>query len=277
VAWTLFRSQASYARSRVMVPRRCVFCGGRPLTREHVFPKWLTDVLPAQDLFRGQDQYRILSRPDKTPAHLALPHREVREPFNAATARAVCANCNSGWMNAIEDSARPTLSRLIRGDSTELASADVEAVATWTVKTALMVQLTSVEGIAAFGQVYRNFFTDRRPPASAVVWAAATGAEDWALRAETVSALIATDEDSVTVADPVNTTSATLGLGLLLLHTVLTARPSVSYPPLSAIHPGAIVRLWPNPVAVTLPPPQWLINATAWGVSRSLGYWLSSD
>jgi hypothetical protein len=97
----------------------------------------------------------------------------------------------------------------IRGDSTDLTSADAEAVVTWTVKTALMVQLTSVEGIAAFGQVYKNFYADRRPPANGVVWAAATGAEDWALRAESISALIATDEDSVTVADPVNTTSVT--------------------------------------------------------------------
>jgi hypothetical protein len=41
--------------------------------------------------------------------------------------------------------------------------------------------------------------------------------------------------ESVAPEDPVNTVSATLGLGQLLLHVVLTARSSVSYPPLDEI------------------------------------------
>jgi enamine deaminase RidA (YjgF/YER057c/UK114 family) len=226
-------------------------------------------------MFRGQDQLRILQPPGRRAAPLALPHREVREPFNAATVRAVCSRCNSGWMSTVETQARPVLSKLIRGQKTELAATDTEAVATWAVKTAMMVHLTSVEGIAAFGDVYKTFFNDRRPPSNAVVWVAATGAEDWALRSEMVSALVGTDQDSVTVADPVNTTSVTLGLGRLLLHVLLTARTSVSYPPLDDIHPEAVLRIWPDPAPITLPPPLWLVNAGAWGLSRSLAYWLS--
>jgi hypothetical protein len=182
-------------------------------------------------------------------------------------------------MNEIEEAARQALSALVRGERQELETGDVQAIATWTVKTILMAQLTGAEGIAALGNVYRTFYVERKPPQNSVAWVAASGGEDWGVRSEIVSALIATEEESGTVManDPVNTISATLGRGFLLLHTVITARPSVSYPPLDEIHSGSVVRLWPNPTALTLPPPHWLVNEAAWALSRSFAYWVSSD
>src|SRR5262249_26584987 len=180
---------------------------------------------------------------------ILLPHREVKEPFNEMTVKMVCRSCNSGWMNDIEEAARQTITRLVKGERQELIVKQAEAVATWAVKTTLTAHLTSVEGAGNLAEVYKDFFADRRPPSNSVVWAAATGAEEWALRFELVSALIATEDERESVApeDPVNTVSATLGLDKLLLHVVLTARPSVSYPPLDEIHPGAVARLWPDP------------------------------
>jgi hypothetical protein len=141
--------------------RSCVFCGGRPLTREHVMPRWLTSVLPEQAAFRGQDQQIVLPPEGGKPSPLILPHREMREPFNALTVKAVCTSCNSGWMNGMEDTARPVLSPLIQGESRELEADDVLALASWTVKTALMAQLTGVEGIAAMASIYHGFYLDR--------------------------------------------------------------------------------------------------------------------
>ena len=137
--------------------RRCVFCGrGGPLTREHVIPRWLTDVLPEQARFRGHDQQVVLQPPSGARSRLVLPHREMREPFNAMTVKAVCGNCNSGWMSGIEEAGRPAISGLVRGEPQELEAADVKAIATWSVKTVLMAQLTGVEGIAALGSVYQT-------------------------------------------------------------------------------------------------------------------------
>src|SRR5260370_21884598 len=191
--------------------RRCVFCGGAPLTREHVIRRWLTDVLPEQARFRGQDQQVVLLPPKAARSRILLPHRERREPFNSMTVKSVCKSCNSGWMNEIEGRARPYLTRLIQGDQQRLEIHVIAALAIWVVTTTLMAQLTSVEGIAALGSVYNAFYAARTPPDNGVVWAAAHGAEDWALRFEPVSALVATEADgAVTSADPVNTISPTL-------------------------------------------------------------------
>ena len=254
--------------------RSCVFCGGRPLTREHVMTRWLTSVLAEQAAFRGQDQQIVLQPDGRNGFRLMLPHREMKESFNSLTVKAVCRICNSGWMNDIETMARPVLSPLIRGESRQLQRSDVLAIASWTVKTALMTQLTGVEGIAALAPVYQLLYHEREPSQNSVVWAAATGSEDWALRCETVGALIGTEDEPVTVdaSEPVNTVSTTIGLGNLLLHTVFTARSSVSYPPLDEIHQGAVVQLWPNPDATTLLPTHWLFGEVAWMISRSLAF-----
>lgn len=258
--------------------RRCVFCGGTPLTREHVIPQWLTDVLPEQERFRGQDQQIVLSPPGAARSLILLPHRRMREPFNAVTVKAVCRTCNSGWMNDIEVQARPYLTRLIDGQCLELNRVEITALATWVFKTALMAQLTSVEGIAALGAIYHAFYATRTPPENCVVWIAAHGAEDWALRVELVAALVVTEEDSRAAApsDPINTVSATLGLGHILFHVVFTARASVSYPPLDEIHP-AVARLWPASEMMTLPKPMWLLREVAWIISRSFAIWMSHD
>jgi hypothetical protein len=71
------------------VARRCVFCGHGPLTREHVIPRWLTEVLHEQERFRGHDQQVILSPPKAARSRLLLPHHEMRESFNAMTVKAV--------------------------------------------------------------------------------------------------------------------------------------------------------------------------------------------
>ena len=260
--------------------RSCVFCGGRPLTREHVIPRWLTSVLPEQAAFRGQDQQIVLQPDGRNGSPLILPHREVKESFNSLTVKAVCRTCNNGWMNDMEEMVRPILSPLIQVESIQLIRSDVSAIASWTVKTVLMAQLTSVEGIAALAPVYQLFYRDREPPQNSVVWAAGHGSEDWALRYESVSALIGTEDDLGTVdtSNPVNTVSMTVGLGHLLLHTVLTARSSVSYPPLDEIHQDAVVRMWPNPDDITtLLPTHWLFGEVAWIISRSFALWHSAN
>ncbi|MFE2426971.1 hypothetical protein ACFXJ5_09480 [Streptomyces sp. NPDC059373] len=157
--------------------RRCVFCGGTGLTREHVIPRWLSDVLPEQARFRGQDQAIVLLQPERTVD--GPHHREMRETFNSATVKVVCDRCNNGFMNDIEAEARPVLSAMIRGRlSMSLAADAATSIATWAVKTSLMAQRTSSEP-APLKPVYEGFYANQRPTPECMVWAAAVDDEDW--------------------------------------------------------------------------------------------------
>lgn len=246
-----------------LVARLCAFCGGSGLTKEHVIPRWLSGVLPEQARYRGQDQATVLLHSERTVD--GPHHREMVETFNSLTVKAVCGPCNNGFMNGIEAAARPYLSAMICGNLALSISGDAAtAIATWAVKTSLMAQLTGAEP-AALDQVYQGFYASRRPTPDCLVWAAAVDDEDWALRAECRTALCSADGSPANTDDPPNILTVTIGLGALLLHTIID--PVLGNPTwnLTSAFRGGLVPLWPDPRAVTWPP-RLLHPIEAWGV-----------
>lgn len=216
-----------------------------------MIPRWLSNVLPEQAQYRGQDQATVLLHPERTVN--GLHHREMVETFNSATVKAVCGPCNSGFMNDIEADARPYLSVMIRGNlAMSLPVEAATAVATWAVKTGLMAQLTGSEP-AALQQTYQDFYATGRPTPECMVWAAAVDDEDWALRTECRGMLYTLDGQASTT-DPPNLLSVTIGLGALLLHAIVDPVLGPSTWNLTQAFRGALIPLWPDPRPMTWPP-----------------------
>jgi hypothetical protein len=88
------------------------------------------------------------------------------------TAKQVCNDCNGGWMNDLENEARPYLTPMIQGRSIHLYREGQTAVASWAVKTALAANLTTPEKPAPT-EHYREITATRRPPRQTQVWLAA--------------------------------------------------------------------------------------------------------
>src|SRR5256885_17266886 len=63
----------------------------RPMTREHIFARWLVREVQGARLY---------------PSSARTPHAPER--IGRVTA-AVCADCNAGWMSVLEDAFRPAL------------------------------------------------------------------------------------------------------------------------------------------------------------------------
>jgi hypothetical protein len=87
--------------------------------------------------------------------------------------RRVCAECNNGWMNRLERTARPLLRRLIRGDRDILLPPAQKVIATWAVKTALMCEFIEPRTREAPLHHFETIYGDAAPPASSQVWLAA--------------------------------------------------------------------------------------------------------
>ncbi|MEV4535223.1 hypothetical protein AB0J82_15465 [Asanoa sp. NPDC049518] len=209
-------------------------------------------MLPEQARYRGQDQATMLFRPVRT--FDGLHRREMAQTFNSQTVKAVCGRCNNGFMNRIEAAARSCLSTMIRGDMELSLSAEAAvALATWAVKTSLMVQLTGSQP-AAIEQVYKGFYATRRPTPECLVWGAVVDDDRWALRTESRLMLVAPDGQSASPDDPPNMLSVTIGLGSLLLYVIID--PVLGNPMwnLTSAFRGALVPLWPNPNPSTWPP-----------------------
>jgi hypothetical protein len=54
----------------------------------------------------------------------------------------VCKSCNTGWMSDLETAMEPVLSPWLKGVTSALGLDEQRRVATWTVKTAMMLQFT---------------------------------------------------------------------------------------------------------------------------------------
>lgn len=92
--------------------RVCVFCGGTPLTNEHLYPQWLGKLI-AQDP-RGFPDGQIPQLWIKDGEEINRWKSDNPLEF---TFRTVCASCNSGWMSNIEGAAKPYLEKMITGTS----------------------------------------------------------------------------------------------------------------------------------------------------------------
>src|SRR4051812_47707066 len=114
----------------------CAFCRtDTTLTREHVFPAWLNAYLPTDR------PYWILEH-DRFVGERTF---EVRRPARGLdfTVRAVCAQCNGGWMSRLEGEARPILEPLMTSRELRPLMKDEQlAVGRWATKTAMMMDFT---------------------------------------------------------------------------------------------------------------------------------------
>lgn len=104
-----------------------MFCGGRPLTKEHVYPQWLRDALPvAEARFRTTD--------------LADQFLWEQKTFDIEV-RAVCKKCNGGWMGDLEgEVSRWLADPILYGGTLTLTVAQQRTLALWAIKTAFVLE-----------------------------------------------------------------------------------------------------------------------------------------
>lgn len=135
----------------------CIFCGGTPLTKEHIWADWLEPYVP-----RDMDGYSVL----RAVAHLDRSQFEASErggDIHNWQVRCVCASCNNGWMSALQVEAKPTVIRLLRGEQFVLGVQQQGAVAAW-VAMAVMAGDAGDRGGRAVQKIDLEFFRASRGP-----------------------------------------------------------------------------------------------------------------
>lgn len=156
-----------------MTPRTtCVFCGGGPLTKEHLWPEWLRKrgVLSKHPVQHIQGQ-----EPPAEPWE-----RSWSAPDATQGAEIVCKDCNTGWMSKLETASIPCLLPLMTGDRRPTLSVEEQStIALWATKMAMVWQAIHpyVSGIS--DEDYAHVFKWRSPPPGWRIWIAAYGGSAW--------------------------------------------------------------------------------------------------
>jgi hypothetical protein len=91
------------------MPSFCIFCGGRPLTREHIWPDWFRAHLPRTLPFYHSG--RIVLNEDNTKTHSS---KKTSGDPKSRKLRIVCNKCNNEWMSGVQNAAKPILIPLLR-------------------------------------------------------------------------------------------------------------------------------------------------------------------
>jgi hypothetical protein len=150
-----------------------VFCGtAGSLSTEHVVPKWVRKVLQIREPVREFNGTAYVGAAET----LAIVFHEV------------CVSCNTGWMESLERDASPVLGPLLLGAEPGTSRAldpDQQAIlATWAVKTSLLLALSKFRGqdygwipVSTLQRLYRHHDA-RMPPPGTRVWMAGFSTSD---------------------------------------------------------------------------------------------------
>lgn len=140
----------------------CAFCTSRgPLTREHVWPQWLAEVIDRK-------------QPVMARAGGGVEYREWKTRPLQHVVQRVCAACNSGWMSRLETAAKPLLLSMIRGEARTYSRDEHWVMARWAAKTVAVGDLaTGRPALKAFAR--RQLCADGFPADASLVVARYAG------------------------------------------------------------------------------------------------------
>jgi hypothetical protein len=217
---------------------RCVFCGAAEVSREHVFPRWLSALIPGS----GSMTHRRVYDPE---GEEQVPSDTWDAAEFDAVVKCVCRNCNHGWMSNLEVAAQGVLSPLVEGEPSVLDEDAQKTAATWAVKTAMMFQHNRPQSWAVPLADHHWLFEHREPPTSTKVWLGCYATLGWAAFARQAS-LRLTPESATRDVHDLNAYATTFAVGHLVMQVFGTARAEE----LTIESPGwvasAVDQIWPT-------------------------------
>lgn len=247
-----------------MTPADCIFCGGRPLTREHIYRRTYHTYAGTNRYYRVQ-----ITTGRSTPM---APHEST---FNL-TARVVCRGCNGGWMDQIDREVEPAATAFFDGRTYHCSEQMAKSVALWAAKTSAVRAFQGSSDRGVTDDDIRYIYDHQEPPS------------DWLIYIGHTSTVGSTNECRYAISELIDQTghnATELPSGLLLPHTatfliqehwwaieqmllivislsgpaktpmarksiVEIARQSIES---ASLQSAPLVRLWPNPVAFDWP------------------------
>lgn len=158
-----------------MTKTPCGFCESKTkkITNEHVFGEWIGALF-------GAGQPDLIVRNTLKRDGIALRPWDTYRLDQQV--RMACKTCNTGWMSRLETTVKRIVTPMIRGDARVLLTLRHQiAIATWAVKTAMVVEFLEKQHARYFTQAERrSLMIDAVPARSmgAYVWVGRYGSKN---------------------------------------------------------------------------------------------------
>ncbi|AUN26511.1 hypothetical protein RSJ21_15235 [Clostridium botulinum] len=113
--------------------RKCVFCGGTKLSKEHIFAQWLLKEL---DIYDNNVSMTHAS-------FIGIPVSNRNHPFSKLVNGLVCEKCNNGWMSQLEEDCQKHIINFMNMNEIEselnFLKEYYDTVAKWAFKNAILL------------------------------------------------------------------------------------------------------------------------------------------
>lgn len=254
-------------------PRVCIFCGGRPISGEHVISEWISGVIPRRNERHYQDRHEIVGNP-KALALRPLLHRKRKEGDIASRKLHVaCRRCNSEWMsNDVETPAMSALRPLLLGEVT-VVSADMQrAIARWATLKCMVFEQDDKRYAAIPMSAIRRFKETKEPPDGFQVWAGYFAGSTWGTRFVHVGAeLVGTRYNAQRVIGPesVKLQTTVFTIGKLFLRVASSSTGQITHR-LGELERSVLHDLHPTGPDLVWPPPHTIGDVYAERMANSL-------
>ena len=242
----------------------CIFCeGAKPLvkiTKEHLFSRWVDDVL-TPDLL-GPD--RSFERTTAGRDGFTATKTWSTEVIAAIEAAVVCGGrrdgCNGGWMSELDGQVRQLLEPMMLGKPRKLTPEDQQTIAAWAaMKSMVLEYFWGPDQVIVLPQAARTFvFRQRRAPGDMQIRVAAVESQRRpALFVRRVYQLRPKAFATASPALPGIASCSTLVLGCFVVQTYGTSMtgPAASQRPHGRDY---LVMNPPSGVDISWPPPEAL-------------------
>lgn len=157
----------------------CIFCGGKPLSREHIWSQWTYQIFPKR---RDGTHDRIVGVTIGAdgPKAYTISRKTHQGDVSTTKVKAVCKQrCNNGWMSRLEECAKPTLTKLMTATPTVLHSDDAKIISAWAAMKVMVSEYGTTEDVVSL-QSERQFVMDNlAAPKNWNIWVASHHGDAW--------------------------------------------------------------------------------------------------
>ncbi len=113
--------------------KKCVFCGGTKLSKEHIFAQWLLKELNIYEKTVEQTHVNVFGSPMSNRKHA----------FSRLVNGLVCEECNNGWMSQLESECQAHITNFMNADmlkeEIEYLKTNHGSIAKWVFKNVILL------------------------------------------------------------------------------------------------------------------------------------------
>lgn len=144
-----------------MANKKCIFCKGRGMSKEHFWPAWLSSHFNKTSSCKHTSEFHLSE--GKAPFVLRTKNERSGKLITKKF-RVVCRSCNNGWMSLLDEKVKPMLISMLENKDITFSEEDLLILSRWVVMKVIVAE-QSEEGTQVTPEIDRySFFENKKIP-----------------------------------------------------------------------------------------------------------------